>query len=1480
MKKIATLVFSLGLTICLFSQPANDDCAGIVALGNAPICPNPTFYTNVNATESNIGMDNFPPCFTGTPQRDVWFSFVATAAIEDYAITVSGVSDGVSTALSQPQLALYRGDCAFDELVLLDCVSAAAGAGEVTLEVQGLTPGITYFMRVNDWSASASPNWGTFQLCVEENIQVSYTIDEGSSTNCSGQLFDTGGPGGDYGSNENHVFTICPDDPHGCIVFNMLNYNLENNFDFLTFYDGPNAQSPVIATISGGANGQNMGGVCYQVVATSGCLTVGFTSDVIINFEGFEGEWFCTNDCPEPSALTVQPTPGAAQIEAALGNPLYDVTVTGVNCPNEAFGVFSNGENTSLGMNDGLLLTTGRAAEAANPASFFANTNWNLGGDPDLNFLNDNFGNGLNTADACVVELDVFVKTDQLAFDYVFGSDEYKNQFSTFSNDLIGLLVSGPGITGLPGLNGQENIAFLPGNPNTLVQIQTVNASTNWEFYRNNLLSESIAYNGLTAGFLGETKTLTAQRQVTPCETYHVKIAIGDTDEFDDSGLFVKAANPGLPSLGINYQSGIGYLVEGCTGGPTPVSGVVTISLAEALPTAATFDVELGGTATFGVDYTLTLPSSVTFAPGETTLSFQISALTDVLTEGTETIVIILKRDFGCGEVEVATLEIELKDEPEVDILPAGDTLLVCEGVNTIQLEASGAAAYAWSPAGIFDNPNAFNPTATISASQTVTVTGALNNCIFTTEIFLELIAPQIEIVAAGSTQLCQGDSVQLTAVNNAGNAGLTWSPVTGLSDPGSAVTFAAPFATTTYTATVSASGCSASDEITINVEPFDFPASVAEDTTICQNSSVLLAAPVGNSSTTFEWSPAAGLNNPGIAGAIATPDQTTTYTLTATSVNGLCVETAQVTVTVLPAEVDIQPDTIEICLGETATIQAVTSTGGSGLTWSPTDSLTVTGPESVAVNPTVSTWYVATLEIGSCLVKDSVYVRVDSLPAMMAIEAIPDKDSYCEGEIISLVSPNYSFQNFPDIHHQWMPTTGAITEDTLFNLVVNATATTTYVRTTTNHACFTLDSILIVVTPVANITVTPDSPVICGGESVELSATADQPIDEWSWSPETGLSCSDCPNPTATPPGTITYQVEGEFMGCPSFATVSIQVLPPPVYQFPQNPVICVGESIVLNSVVDPGAGYVWTTAGGTLVSTESQPEVAPLETTTYVLTIDNGQCEPLTDEVTVTVIQDYELNLSNEDVTICRGSEVTLAANAGGVSGVTTWSPSGQNGLPVTVDSMTTFVVTFTDGGGCFTKMDSFTVMVSEPFEIDTFFAVPDTLFEGDTLDLQVVTLPGLLDGGLYTWQFFEGDLIDETANGDLSLTAPQVEGDPIEVIYKVVIVDEYGCMAMDTVHVFVKNSAFGMPNVFTPNGDGTNDTFAPVKSDNIEILDFKVWDRWGHLVYDNENGDDGWNGMYKEKDAGSDVYIFYIRYNEAGVEKVKKGDVTLLR
>ncbi len=71
------------------------------------------------------------------------------------------------------------------------------------------------------------------------------------------------------------------------------------------------------------------------------------------------------------------------------------------------------------------------------------------------------------------------------------------------------------------------------------------------------------------------------------------------------------------------------------------------------------------------------------------------------------------------------------------------------------------------------------------------------------------------------------------------------------------------------------------------------------------------------------------------------------------------------------------------------------------------------------------------------------------------------------------------------------------------------------------------------------------------------------------------------------------------------------------------------------------------------------------------------------------------------------------------------------------------------------------------------------------------------------------------------------------------------------------------------------------SPVAHGVIEILDFSIFNRWGAVVYDNEDPSNGWNGNYKGNPAPSAVYIYVIKLRlPDGTEEILKGDVTLLR
>ncbi len=1479
MKKLFTFLFLLS-TLSVFAQPANDDCPGIIDLGVVPFCPDNQFFTNEDATATDIGNDNIPgPGACGNNDitfvgNDVWFQFTSSDTITDYTITVTGMDDGMgSTAMTNPQIMIYRGAvCGFDELALLACGAADDGEFIVELDVLDLDPNEVYYIRINDFSSTGTPNWGSFLLCIDE-IDPINTVDQGGSNACTGELYDTGGPDGDYMGNENNSFSICP--PFGqnaCVTFTLEYYNLESFNDQMVFYDGPDTNSPIISTINGGGNGTSYGGVCFTAQATSGCLTVEFISDGTTEFEGFAGTWECSAVACDPlDGLSVDNDVSDQDIIDNVSTPQTLVTIDTIICANGAYGTFATaGDNNELGLEKGLILTSGSVLNALGPNNQGGlGINNGFAGDADLDAL----GTGINSFDACIVELDVFVATDELVFEYVFASEEYPEFVGGGVNDVFALLISGPGIIGEVDLNGQENMATIPGT-NTEVSIDNVNDGNNWEYYRDNENGVNLQYDGMTSDFLGIKKSLTARATVIPCNTYHLKLAIADRgDGIFDSGVFISEIRGGTPDLSVNFASGVDYLVEDCTG----TNDELLITLSNALPDSATYNVVISGTAERDVDYTLTIPDSVIIAPGQTQLSFPIVPLSDGLIEGTETIIIQLTSNFGCGDIELTEITVEITDAPIVDIFTGIDTAFICSN-ECLVMEVDGAVDYFWEPAGIVDDPFSTNPEACPTTSQFLYVTGSISNlpgCSDRDTIWLEVVDPVLDIVALSTVDLCEGSSVQLQAVNNVGNTNLEWTPGDGLDATDQEIVTATPEAGTfTYTATVTIAGCSASDDITVTVDPFDFPELTTTDTLICQGQSVVLAENIPFTTTTYEWTPDTELE-PGndVSNPTATPQDNTTYTLLATSASGFCSQTATVDIEVLPAEINIMPeDTVYICKGEIATLTATTTTGM--IQWSPEEGLD--DPTSLVVNVDIeeSQWYFAEMSVGVCTVFDSVFVRVDSIPEL-PITAIPDDSPYCPGEIVTLVSPTFEPLDYPDITHIWSPGLGAESALENLNLVISTVETTTYVRTTVNNACSQTDEILIEVVDAGAIDLSWTDTTICQGDPLMNEVfNGTDPV----WSPDLAISCTECAEITITARDTIVYQIEVNIQGCPITADVRVNVIPDATGNITEDTEICVGESVILNDASEGVAGtvYSWTAspADATLDPNAPEPLVTPTQTTTYTLVATNSFCDPYTAEVTITVIENPVISF-DPDITICQGEEITLNGYSTEEGGTFTWNGPGGvdnqigSSINVTPSDTASYNVVYTDGCGNFAEADIL-VNVIQGVTIDIIVNPDTTSFpEGQIIDLTAVPDPSLI-GAVYNWNTgATGQMITDT----ITVTP--------NVTYVVTVTSQSGCEFIDSITFDVTAALHQMPNAFTPNNDGISDFFNVVYRGSFEIVEFKIYSRWGKLVYDNQTPDTGWDGRSGDKDMPSDVYIYTVVLRRPSGEEIKeKGDITLIR
>lgn len=196
-------------------------------------------------------------------------------------------------------------------------------------------------------------------------------------------------------------------------------------------------------------------------------------------------------------------------------------------------GTFINGNATNIGLNNGIIMTTGildTVPQIGSAVSNFACVDNSAPGCAEL----DNLVPGTTTYNASILEFDLVPVGNVLEFQYVFASEEYPEYVGSSFNDVFGFFINGSNPSG--GNYVDSNIAIIPGT-SLPVAINNVNASLNSAYFIDN---EGIG--GQSIVFDGFTTVLLAQVFVIPGNTYHLKMAIADVaDGVFDSGIFLKA---------------------------------------------------------------------------------------------------------------------------------------------------------------------------------------------------------------------------------------------------------------------------------------------------------------------------------------------------------------------------------------------------------------------------------------------------------------------------------------------------------------------------------------------------------------------------------------------------------------------------------------------------------------------------------------------------------------------------------------------------------------------------------------------------------------------------------------------------------------------------------------------------------------------------------------------------------------------------
>lgn len=335
-----------------------------------------------------------------------------------------------------------------------------------------------------------------------------------------------------------------------------------------------------------------------------------------------------------------------------------------------SFGEFENAGNI-IGFPDGILLSTGNVelAEGPNESVETSDRFGKSSNDRDLRAIATN-----QLFDVTILEFDFVPLADQVSFQYVFASEEYCEFVGTIFNDVFGFFVSGPGIDG-PFENGAINVARLP-DSEEFVSINTVNHELNSDSYvKNELQADAnncqVFFNPNhvnTIEYDGFTVPLIARFEVIPCETYHIRLLVGDVgDDKLDSAVFLRSKSFDLGELATvkavvpNRSDTIAY--ENCVDGQFVFTRPPNTD--RNVPFPIDFIIDDNSTATEGIDFQA-IQSSITIPAGQNSISLPIQSLVDNETENIETLTLDLQQTCKCEGGSNATLKIADARPPEL----------------------------------------------------------------------------------------------------------------------------------------------------------------------------------------------------------------------------------------------------------------------------------------------------------------------------------------------------------------------------------------------------------------------------------------------------------------------------------------------------------------------------------------------------------------------------------------------------------------------------------------------------------------------------------------------------------------------------------------------------------------------------------------------------------------------------------------------